>query len=84
MVGRDREQTNVITLSIRLRSASLGDSQGIDRIDVLRRFDAGDLFPYQALIPIELVPGQLPDLVESILMQGGARAFAVSADGPET
>jgi hypothetical protein len=32
----------------------------------LRRFDARDLFPLDALIAVKLIPGQLADLVEGV------------------
>ena len=66
MIGRDGEQSHEIPVTVRSRPARLGDAQGVDRIDPLGWPDAGDLLPLQALVSVQLVPGQLADFVERI------------------
>ena len=66
MIRRDGEQSDEITVTVRSRTACLGDAQRVDRIDALEGPDTGDLLPLQALVAVQLVPGQLANFVEGI------------------
>lgn len=66
VIRRDGEQSDEIPVTVRSRPACLGDAQGVDRIDALGWSDAGDLLPLQALVSVQLVPGQLANFVERI------------------
>lgn len=66
MIGRDGEQSDEIPVTVGSRPACLGDAQRVDRIDALGWLDAGDLLPLQALVAVQLAPGQLANFVECI------------------
>lgn len=66
MIQRDGEQSDEIPVTVRRRPACLGDAQGVDRIDALGWSDAGDFLPLQALVAVQLTPGQLANFVERI------------------
>ena len=66
VIRRDGEQSDEIPVTVRSRTACLGDAQRVDRIDALGGPETADLLPLQALVAVQLVPGQLANFVEGI------------------
>lgn len=66
MIRGNGEEPHVLTLSMRCCPAGTADSQRIDGIDSSRWLDADDFFPLDPRVAIELVPGELADLVEGV------------------
>ena len=58
VIGRDRQQAEEIPFAVRHGTARSGDAQAVQGVDAGRRFEAGDFFPAQSLVPIDLVPVQ--------------------------
>ena len=69
MIGSDAEQTHELSFPQGGRPTGLCDAQGVNRIEAFGWFDATDLLPFDAIVPVDLIPTDLPDLVERI--QGG-------------
>lgn len=64
MVLLDGKKTHEIAIAKSGSPARPGDPKRIDRISAFGRRHADDLLPFQPRIAIDLVPGQLPDLVQ--------------------
>ena len=66
MIGRDGQQAHEIPVTMRSGPACQSNAQRVDRINALRWPDAGDFFPLESLIAVQLVPRQLADFVEGV------------------
>jgi len=66
MIRCHSQKPHEIPVAIRCATAGLGDSEGVDRINSLRRFHADDFFPPQTVVSVELAPAQLPDFSQGI------------------
>ena len=60
------EEPQVLTLAMRCSPAGTADPQRIDGIHSSRWLDAGDCLPLDPRVAIELVPGEVADLVEGV------------------
>ena len=63
MVRGDGQQTNECAIPIRYGSAGLGDTHAAKGRDAGRRFDTDDFFPMQTLVPVNLLPVGLAQLI---------------------
>ena len=66
MVRLDGEEPHEIGISKSGGPARPSNPKGIDRINAFGRRNANDLFPFQPRIAVDLVPSQLPDLVQRL------------------
>ena len=64
MIRRDGEEANEITVPMGSGPTCPTDAQGVNGIKSWRRLDAADLLPLEILVAIELIPGELANLVE--------------------
>lgn len=66
MIGFHCQESHEIAIAESRGPARPGDSKRIDRVDALWRRNADDLLPFQPRIAIDLIPSQLPDLVQRL------------------
>ena len=66
MIESDRQHSHVGAVSKCCCPSRLRNSEGINGINSLRRSHAEDLFPLQALVPVDLLPRVLTDLAQRI------------------
>ena len=64
MIRFHGQQPHEIAIAKSRGPARPGDPKRIDRINAFGRRNADDLLPFQPRIAIDLIPGQLPDLVQ--------------------
>ena len=62
----DRQHSHVRTVSKRRCPSRLRHSQGINRINSLRRSNAENLFPLETFVAVDLLPCQLSNFAERI------------------
>ena len=70
VVESDRQQANELAIAVSRCSPRLSNAQGVNRVNAWRRLDAAQFFPLQTSIQVNLVPGQLPNLVERLKRNG--------------
>ena len=68
MIRRDPQHSQEIAFTVRDTAARLGDAQRVDGGDPYWKWNwrAGNRFPFQPLVPIQLAPGQLADFLQRI------------------
>ena len=70
MVRSYGEETNEIAIAKARSATCLSNAQRVERIDPRRRRYARNFLPLDAGIPVDLIPGELPELVERIQYAG--------------
>ena len=66
MVTSHCEQSHVLAISECSCSARLSDAQRIDAVNPWRRSHTDDFFPLEPVVPVDLRPGHLADLVQGV------------------
>jgi len=84
MISSDRQHSHVRTVSKRRCPSRLRHSQGINRINSLRRSHAEDLFPLETFVAVDLLPRQLSNFAERIQQLTQSFEILVSAANPRS
>ena len=69
MIGRNGQEPEKVPIPVRGSAAGLRDAQRVDSRDTGGRGYAGNLFPFQPMIAVDLRPGHPPQFVQRL--QGG-------------